>query len=949
MRINPQNPQSYHTIIITTDIVSETAAITVLHVDDDVEFVDLAAERLEQESEQLTVETATSASEGLDRLTANKFDCVVSDYRMHGQTGIEFLREIRNRQPDLPFILLTGEGSEEVASDAISAGATDYLQKQLGGDQYTGLANRIKNAVEKRRAQQRAVNLDRIRGLKGDINQALMRADSRSAAEARVCEIISDSDPYLFAWIGDLNPDTQQVTPRASAGIEEGYLDTITVTVDDTPTGRGPGGTAIAERRVAVSQNITEDQQFEAWREEAVSRGYQAVAAVPLEHQERLYGELLVYASQPHAFDKPEQELLAELGGDIAYAIHSLKIKGDLHQEQTRQRALFENAPNPVIAGEEDGSSHRIINVNDAFEKAFGYTAEEVIGSDVAEAIVPEDGKTAHEQFRERVEAGESITTEVERMTAKGTREFLLHVIPYGTDGETIDGTYAWYLDITDRKRRKQEIDRTNSILRTILENLPMGVLVEDSDREVIMANDQLGNTFDIPLTGDDLIGRDCDAAAEQIKDQCAEPAKFTADIDERLANRELVHNEEIRLADGRVLKRDYLPYSLPAGDANMWLYRDITTQKEYEETLKELLASTQELQSATTPKEVATIGAKTARGVFDRPINGIHLYDESEAALLPVAWTVAVENQLGTEPPALPIENSLAGRVYRTGDSESYGKITEQQDCFTGETPFQSELIYPLGDHGVFILSETEPEAFDQVDKTLAQILSSSLTRALDRVSQRQQLESKNERLDKFASVLSHDLRNPLNVAEGRLELAQEELESQHFAPIERSHTRMRSLIDDLLSLARDGDDISELEPVDLNLFVEKCWSNVDTQQATLVANIEQTIQADRGQFKQLIENLIRNAVEHSDSEVTVTIGALDNGFFVEDDGSGIPSDERDEVFDFGYSTAANGTGFGLSIVRRIAEAHGWEIIVTEGTEGGARFEITKVTTSPD
>ena len=115
------------------------------------------------------------------------------------------------------------------------------------------------------------------------------------------------------------------------------------------------------------------------------------------------------------------------------------------------------------------------------------------------------------------------------------------------------------------------------------------------------------------------------------------------------------------------------------------------------------------------------------------------------------------------------------------------------------------------------------------------------------------------------------------------------------------------------------------------------------------MVAKIEQTIQADRSQFKQLIENLIRNAVEHGDSEVTVTIGALDNGFFVEDDGSGIPSDERDEVFDFGYSTAANGTGFGLSIVRRIAEAHGWEIIVTEGTEGGARFEITEVSISAD
>lgn len=268
------------------------------------------------------------------------------------------------------------------------------------------------------------------------------------------------------------------------------------------------------------------------------------------------------------------------------------------------------------------------------------------------------------------------------------------------------------------------------------------------------------------------------------------------------------------------MLKRDYLPYSLPAGDANMWLYRDITTQKEYEETLKELLGSTQELQSATTSKEVATIGAKTARGIFDRPISGIHLYDESEAALLPVAWTVAVKNQLGTEPPALPVESSLAGRVYQTGDSESYGKIAEQQDCFSRETLFQSELMYPLGDHGVFVLSETEPEAFNQVDKTLAQILSTSLT-TLDRVSQRQQLENKNERLDKFASVLSHDLRNPLNVAENRLELAQEELESEHFAPIERSHARMRSLIDDILTLARDGDDIGELEPVDLNLFI--------------------------------------------------------------------------------------------------------------------------------
>lgn len=926
--------------------MSESAGIDILHVDDEPDFLEIAADILEGERAEFTVETATGVSEGLDRLAADDFDCVVSDHEMSGETGIEFLRSIRERDSDLPFILFTGKGSEEVASDAISAGATDYLQKQIGSDQYTVLANRIENAVEQYRAKQRATDLDRIRALTSEINQALMRADSRSQAETRVCEIISDSDPYLFAWIGEVDGDTREIRPRASAGVEDGYLDNITVTADETPTGRGPGGTAIRERRVAVSQNVSEDQQFEPWQAEAVARGYQAVAAVPLDHQDRLYGELVVYADRSGAFDDREQELLADLGRDIGYAIHALTLQDDLHTQQTRQRALFENAPNPVIAGEETGSAHRIVNVNDAFEETFGYTEEEVIGTDVAEVLVPDDGRAAHEEFRERTMAGESITTEVERMTADGPREFLLHVIPYGVTDDTIEGTYAWYMDITDRKQRTREMDRQNSILRTILENLPMGVLVEDADRDVLMANDQLCDIFDVPLTGDELIGRDCDSAAEGIKDRFADPEGFITGIAERHANRELVHNEELRLDDGRVVERDYLPYSLPEGEASMWVYRDITTQKQYEQTLTKLLASTQDLQSATTPEEVATIGIETAKEVFDRPINGIHLHDASEDVLEAVAWTPAVEDQLDAEPPALPVEDSLAGQVYRTGDAERYENITEQPDRFAGETPFRSELMYPLGDHGVFILSSTESDAFDQIDATLAQLLSTSLTSALNRVEQRQQLETKNERLDEFASVLSHDLRNPLNVAEGRLELAQGEIDSEHFAPIERSHTRMRSLIESLLALARKGNDIGEFESVDIDSFAEKCWRNVDTKQATLETTTDQTIQADPDQLKQLLENLVRNAVEHGDRDVTITIGALDDGFFVEDDGPGIPPDDRDGVFDLGYSTADDGTGFGLAIVRRIAQAHRWEITVTDGADGGARFEITGVTT---
>jgi Response regulator containing CheY-like receiver, AAA-type ATPase, and DNA-binding domains len=128
--------------------------IRVLHVDDDPEFVDLSATLLEREDDQFAIETVTSATSGLDQLAETTFDCIVSDYDMPGRNGIDFLRAVREKDSDIPFILFTGKGSEEVASEAISAGVTDYLQKATKPDQYTVLANRIRNAVEHHRAEE---------------------------------------------------------------------------------------------------------------------------------------------------------------------------------------------------------------------------------------------------------------------------------------------------------------------------------------------------------------------------------------------------------------------------------------------------------------------------------------------------------------------------------------------------------------------------------------------------------------------------------------------------------------------------------------------------------------------------------------------------------------------------------------------------------------------------
>ena len=122
-------------------------------MDDDPGFSDLAAELLEREDEELAVETATSASEGLDRLADGGFDCVVTGYDMPGRDGIEFLEAVREEHPELPFVLFTGKGSEAVASETISAGVTDYLQKEAGTEQYAVLATRIRNVVTRYRRE----------------------------------------------------------------------------------------------------------------------------------------------------------------------------------------------------------------------------------------------------------------------------------------------------------------------------------------------------------------------------------------------------------------------------------------------------------------------------------------------------------------------------------------------------------------------------------------------------------------------------------------------------------------------------------------------------------------------------------------------------------------------------------------------------------------------------
>ena len=213
------------------------------------------------------------------------------------------------------------------------------------------------------------------------------------------------------------------------------------------------------------------------------------------------------------------------------------------------------------------------------------------------------------------------------------------------------------------------------------------------------------------------------------------------------------------------------------------------------------------------------------------------------------------------------------------------------------------------------------------------------------ERVEGREKLERQDERLEQFASVVSHDLRNPLNVAMGRLQLAKETTESEHLDHVEQSLERIEALIEDVLTMARDGNRITAPEPVELRPVVQRAWQTAGPSDGTLsVEDNLGTVQSDENRLLEVFENLFENAETHAGPDVTVTVGSTDDGLYVADDGPGVPSDERGDILEYGYTTIEGGTGFGLTIVEQIVTAHDWGLELTDSDEGGLRVEFTDV-----
>ncbi|MUV50819.1 PAS domain S-box protein [Haloarcula sp. CBA1122] len=617
------------------------SAIRVLHVDDDRQYAETTAAFLTRERPAFDIETATSAAAGLRLLETEPVDCIVSDYEMPGENGIDFLESVREDYPDLPFILYTGRGSEAVAGDAISAGVTDYLQKTSDTSHYALLANRIVNAVEQYRSQ-----------------RAL-----------------------------------------------EASKDRLSLFIDQSPLGF-----------------VEYNQDFE------------------------------------------------------------------------------------------------IVRVNETLTEIFGYTEEELVG-ETWEVFVSEESY-------DHVDAVTSALSEAS----------------------------GGYHSVNENVRKGGE-----------------RIMVEWHNR---LVTDDSGDVV--------TIFSHCQDVTERIE-----------------------HEQNLAQL------RDFFAEAEELGDLGAWEFDETGTL-------------------------TWTAGTRRIHGVdddFDPTIEeGLSFYHPEDREMVSDAVDAALEDG---EP--YDIETRL---------------ITATGDCRWVRT------------HG---------KRVEGAEKRTVRGFIQDIT---DQKERERRLRVQNDRLESFASVVSHDLQGPLTVAQGHLELAQQAVTNDHLDSIDDAHERMQTLIDDILTLARDGREATTTEPVSLQTAASACWETIGTENGTLVTGTDSVVVADPRRLQRLLENLFRNCVAHgsepslsqmhensmeqgsvgspgqsdeiveSDTGVTVTVGDIDDasGFYVADDGPGVPEDERDTVFEAGYSTAPEGTGFGLAIVADIAAVHGWDVSVTDSESGGARFEITGV-----
>lgn len=613
--------------------------------------------------------------------------------------------------------------------------------------------------------------------------------------------------------------------------------------------------------------------------------------------------------------------------------ISNAKLENLYTRTSSELEGVFENIVDAYVVMD---LSSKVIKMNQAAERLLGYQLHDDIN--LFALVHEEDKEKTSIGFKHLFEHSSITDFQVRIMIADGSVR-LVHLnasLIYDNDKNPV-AAQGIVRDITQEKAAEQQLIESQNRLSTLILNLESGVLLEDENRDIIVANKRFCDFFNIPLSPEQLIGQNCSAAADQSKHLFENPTEFVERINQLIKGKKQVLSDELKLVDGSILERDFIPiYEDKVYKGHLWAYRDVTLRRTFR---KRIEAEGQKYSSIIANMNLGLIEVNNDDEILmvNQSIEEMSGYSESELLGKKGSEILLVqEDQL-----ILDTENKKRA----VGKSNSYEVRARKKDgsirhwLISGAPQYnlKGKITGSIGIH----LDITEFKSLELQKENLLR-----------------KLEKSNDELQEYAHVVSHDLKSPLRsinalvswIREDNLDKWTEDTK-EHLNMIDTTLEKMEQLISDVLEYSSVGTDNSVADHVDLNLVLAdiKTLLHLPEHIELRIADSLPTIKADRVKIQQLFQNLMSNAIRYCDKdpgliEVDYTESAGYFTFMVKDNGIGIAPEYHEKIFKIfqTLNKRKDSTGIGLSIVKKIVDLYQGDIWVESEMNQGTTFYFT-------
>ncbi len=490
--------------------------------------------------------------------------------------------------------------------------------------------------------------------------------------------------------------------------------------------------------------------------------------------------------------------------------------------------------------------------------------------------------------------------------------------------------------DITGEMEAQEQIRASQNRLATLISNLQTGVLLESEDRKISLTNQMFCDLFQIPVSPDQLKGADCSNAAEESKHHFADPEGFVKRIEKVLKSKKLVLSDELKMNDGRILERDYIPiFSDGKYKGHLWTYQDVTLRKNYKKNIE---AQKEKYWSiiANMNLGLVEVDNEDIIQLVNQSFCTMSGYSEKELLGSKAADILKVREKNLIEE---------KGKERLKGRSNSYeikvlAKSAKEKHWLVSGAPRYDEAGKVIGSIGIHLDITAQKNLEIQKEELLAE------------------LEESNKGLQEYAHIVSHDLKSPLRsisaLATWLYDDYKDKLDDAGIYNLQMMQEKvegMDKLIDGILKYSSIKSESLENSPVDLNTVVNEIREIIFIPDHVNVIIMDPlpTLEADATKMHQLFQNLIGNAVTNIDKEEgIVAIGVKEEKdhweFYIRDNGVGIPEEYHEKIFKIFQSIGneERSTGIGLSIVKKIIDLYQGEIWLESEVGQGTTFFFT-------